>query len=1205
MAQRASHRGLSLDPLHPNIQQLVEKYENFNDNNKSQKIVQEIHGRTPWILMSSNAIVGGVDGKKYQLLGDWMATTETKMANKRVGVWHKATGDKDGTGNFMYYGGKSRLMPKAGITEFNVDSKGGLGSIRYGKIKIKAFTADDLAYIEKYYMVPGLRVLIQWGWSSWEGDVIDLWDSRYENHNGEIYLQQDILKRVVGVKSLYDNVPDEGEDKNTPGRYDAMIGVVTKFNWSIDEGGAYDIDIEVTSTNGMLLTTPMDSCTLGAQLVTTKTTYEDNYGWPFGPGDKTYSNVEGAKMIPDIEAVLFQLENSSGKGTFTMEGGDDGWLDFDGSSETWNSVMKILNTEYAKGAFFGYGHKKKSKLGDAYRTPQSTTVKHHFRPILTKEAAKQGSKGWGKMVGNADRTIIRGPHYAREHQHSWSGYYYGFQGTISDTEIGEIQSLWGALKLETWVSWRFIEDVLLNFIAIPKNGDGLPVVGINSTHEVLADEFGYNGWSAETSKIFTIDKSMQRKRYLSNQCLNHPHLRSVNPEVCFLPGQQGFPCKYGDLKSTISEWADGRLKDFYNVNDLSYWAANFGNKHHGIPSDVDGSGFYQKNNFAAYATGGPSFLKWASEKDVVDTFATNKEHTAGYIRNIMVNTKFIAETYRNNPSMQGFINGLLEGINKACGEPWEFVLRANPNDNGLLQVTDNNIAEGLAKAKAKGLKVYQLKSNNVKSIITNVQITSKLPDAMKNAAFSGMCAAEPSESSNPDNIIFRMYGAGIEDRFTKYAKKERLKQSGADEEELKKKKAALEKIEKYDKQGGPRSAKEISDYKAQAKILGYNAAFPPDLKRKVFSYAYWYSVATGKQSDRTAAQDAQKEYLKDVLLSGEDQGLQTAMLPIELSFDMLGMSGFWMGNAITLASNSQGGLLPDRYAGTTIFQVSKVNHKVGRESWKTSVECMMRQTNEAIPKSSKPIIKVDPTSASGGGSYSQPGDYKPPAAKGEASEYLNYDSVAATYKKLGYVHHEDGKLNLTGIRIANLARSGVGSKKGSTGYLDYFCMTYKDGSQKVFEAYPCTTVPGTSVLTRVNSGNPTKAWAILKPGFYKSWYHGTHKSSPPNYRAGTQARGNVSVYRDGNRDLVHDLVSNSVQTGYYGINIHRSHESKAAWRVGNYSWGCQVFLNNGDFQRMRAQISRNPIYPRKKSKGYEEINYALIDEGDMILKKDL
>ena len=166
-------------------------------------------------------------------------------------------------------------------------------------------------------------------------------------------------------------------------------------------------------------------------------------------------------------------------------------------------------------------------------------------------------------------------------------------------------------------------------------------------------------------------------------------------------------------------------------------------------------------------------------------------------------------------------------------------------------------------------------------------------------------------------------------------------------------------------------------------------------------------------------------------------------------------------------------------------------------------------------------------------------------------------------------------------------------------------MTYKDGGQKVFEAYPCTTVPGTSVLTRVNKGNPTKAWAILKPGFYKSWYHGTHKSSPPNYRAGTQARGSVSVYRDGNRDLVHDLVSSSVQTGYYGINIHRSHESRAAWRVGNYSWGCQVFLNNGDFQRMRAQISRNPIYPKKKSKGYEEINYALIDEGDMILKKDL
>ena len=1205
---RASHRGLSLDPLHPNIQQLVEKYENFNDNNKTQKIVQEIHGRTPWIIVSSNALVGGVDGKKYQLLGDWMATTDSKLANKRVGVWHKATGDVDGTGNYMYYGGKSRLMPKAGITEFNVDSKGGLGSIRYGKIKMKAYTSDDLAYIEKYYMVPGMRVLIQWGWSSWDGDIIDLWDSKYQHHNGELDLQQDIVNRVIGVSKPFEAVPDEGTDKNSPGRYDAMLGLVTKFNWSIDEGGAYDIDIEVTSTNGMLLTAPMDSMILGAQLVTAKEVYEDNYGWPFGPGDKTTNfDRDQTKPIPDIEAVLFQLENSSGKGVFVGEGGDDGLFDFDGSSVKRTTTMEILNKEAANSKYFAYGKTYSSKFGTDTPMPQDDSVKQYFRPITTYHAG--GKSSWqGIKDSGGDRTIVRGPQYGVEIKQSFQGYYHGFQGMISDTTIDKIQTPLDAKKPATWVSWRWIEDILLNFIAIPKNGDGLPVVGINSTHEVLPDEYGYNGWAEATSKVYSIPKGQRRKRYVSNMCVNHPHLRSTNPEVCILPGQQGWVVKGQDMWDIVSEWAEGATDKWKQPVDFTFWAANFGGYSSGIPSDVGEEKFnwpMGKNYLNLGYTGGPSFLQWASDNGIADTFATSKDHTAGYIRNIMVNTKFIAETYRQNNTFQGFVEGLLAGINKACGDVWDFSLKANPNDNGLIQVTDNNIAEGLAKAKAKGMSVYALKSNNVKSIINNVQVTSKLPDSLKNAAFSGMCAAEPNDSNNEDNILFRMYGTGVEDRFTKYAKKERLKQTGASEEELKKKKDAQKKIEKYDKQGGPKSVKEMNDYKEQALILGYNASFPPNMKRKIWAYSYWYAVSTGKQQDRTTAADALKEYIKDIMLAGEDQGLQTAMLPIELSFDMLGLSGFWMGNAITLASNSQGGLLPDRYAGQTLFQVSKVNHKVGRESWTTNVECMMRQTNEAIPKQSKAIIEIDKSSAMGGGSYNQPGDYKPPAPKGEASEYLNYDSVQATYKKLGYTHHEDGKLNLTGIRIANLARSGVGSKKGSTGYLDYFCMTYKDGNQKVFEAYPCTTVPGTSVLERVNTGNPTKAWAILKPGFYKSWYHGFHKSKPPNYRAGTQARGKVSVYRDGNRDLVHDLVSDSVQTGYYGINIHRSHASNKAWRVGNYSWGCQVFLNNGDFQRMRAQISRNPIYPDKKSKGYEEINYALIDEGDMILKKDI
>jgi hypothetical protein len=537
---------------------------------------------------------------------------------------------------------------------------------------------------------------------------------------------------------------------------------------------------------------------------------------------------------------------------------------------------------------------------------------------------------------------------------------------------------------------------------------------------------------------------------------------------------------------------------------------------------------------------------------------------------------------------------------------WDFVIKANPNDNGLIQVTDNNVAEGLLKAKAQGLKVYQLKSNNVKSIITNVSINSKLPDAIKNAAFAAMSATEPEATTNEDNVLFRMYGTGVEDRFTQYAKKAfTAANEEADEELAEKKKKAQKKIDKYEKRiaktvTGMLPWDDMKDYWNQKAIVDENFSISPDEKYKMYAYSYWYSITTGKSADRRTCADNQKDYLKDIIITGKDQGLQTAMLPIDLTFDILGLSGFWMGNAITLASMSDGGLLPDRYAGQTLFQVSKVNHKIDRSTWKTSVECMMRQTNESIPKKSNRVINID-TKEAQSSAYNQPGDYEPPKPKGEAEDYLNYDSLKATYEKLGYTFRENGQVNSAGIRIANLARSGVGSSKGNAGWIDWFCMAYKDESgKKVFETYPCTTVPGTSELKKVNKGHSSGAWAILKPGFYTSHIHAWHPRSEPNYRGGSQQIGNVSVYRDGNRDLVHDLSSTSLMTGYFGINIHRSHATGKAWRVGNYSWGCQVFLSNASYQRWLAQLHRNPKHAKKTQ--YEVIEYALIDEGDMEIK---
>ena len=130
MANTTSHRGLALDPLHPNISQLVDKYESVWGNNRTSDITKEVHGRTPWITVSSNALVGGINGKEYELKGDWEAHSNfAMMADKRVGV--APSGNTDS--KYIYYGGSDRYLPKAGVKSFDVDAKGGLGSIRYGE----------------------------------------------------------------------------------------------------------------------------------------------------------------------------------------------------------------------------------------------------------------------------------------------------------------------------------------------------------------------------------------------------------------------------------------------------------------------------------------------------------------------------------------------------------------------------------------------------------------------------------------------------------------------------------------------------------------------------------------------------------------------------------------------------------------------------------------------------------------------------------------------------------------------------------------------------------------------------------------------------------------------------------------------------------------------------------------------------------------
>ena len=185
--------------------------------------------------------------------------------------------------------------------------------------------------------------------------------------------------------------------------------------------------------------------------------------------------------------------------------------------------------------------------------------------------------------------------------------------------------------------------------------------------------------------------------------------------------------------------------------------------------------------------------------------------------------------------------------------------------------------------------------------------------------------------------------------------------------------------------------------------------------------------------------------------------------------------------------------------------------------------------------------------------------------------------VRSTLLRLNYGFWENGNYNLNII--------GVRKEKGSMDvYDDWIMCIYKRDGIWCMDEWTATVDPGKYWVK--NFDNPNGV-AYLVPGQYRSaWSIGKHRGK---YDALVQVKP-VQVYRDNNKDEVVDLNPTTIDTGIFGINIHRSHETALMTSVDQWSAGCQVFQRPEDFAKFMelARLSAS-LYGNK-------FTYTLIDE---------
>lgn len=188
------------------------------------------------------------------------------------------------------------------------------------------------------------------------------------------------------------------------------------------------------------------------------------------------------------------------------------------------------------------------------------------------------------------------------------------------------------------------------------------------------------------------------------------------------------------------------------------------------------------------------------------------------------------------------------------------------------------------------------------------------------------------------------------------------------------------------------------------------------------------------------------------------------------------------------------------------------------------------------------------------------------------------------FKEKGYAWFTKGEYNVNIIGIRSNQNNKVTNK-----YDDILVIDYNTGIGHKRQIFRITTDPG---LSYVKNSSSIKGVAILAPGQYRGTYKvDLHQGK---YKALCQRLKPVKVYRDNNKDEVYDFIPESIESGMFGINIHRSHNSITVENVNKYSAGCQVFADPKEF------VAFMRVIEKAKTIWGNSFTYTLINETDMV-----
>ncbi len=1063
--------------------------------NRTPQSIQYLNGRNAWIRMTSavNIYNGPTPAtqaqiedsgnytnalaKQYVLLGGTLNQNTvtlpsgtkidafTPKAGVGVGDSSKAYSSKTPSGKTHRLG----IRPMPGITSIDVKSLTAYGSLREVTVNFQCWDITQLEDLELLYMRPGYTVLVEWGWLPY------LW----KDNSGNTVLQRtlpepfyDILnKPATNRTEIFRELFNKS--KKSGGNYDAMYGYIKNYQWSARADGGYDCQATIISTGEIIESLKVNY--VRPDLISFNNPSFGLLNDEFNDkgnniNASTLTNFYQKNILAGIWAETSIKLLTDGFPTSDNSVFKDKYAIYPFLGITQRSSDLPIPTGYVTGSQVYITLDAAFDVINKYVIPKSSNGNQE--PLLTlslTSSAITNATGSDlycvahplQVSVNPTVCLIDSPLWADKGQVATA-----ISGSTSNPINTKIQSI--------------VDDINASLPDIGKttaNGNAARVKFANAVLRI--DTTNVQEYDIVESALQTTFKDIITNKY------------SYKVLSIVTVGAGGLSSSTTNLKNVIDHITNIRgLTVTVPTRETTSGTQGSSTTTVELTSiDITGNSFQPSSaNLVSLTTSGQSTQAIATLTAISDAlkqpFFYNGDPYSeiGIIKNIYVSVEFLYKKAldgfvesqdtkeKNEINLYNYVKSVIRDIQSALGNLTNFEIHVDPVDNNIARVIDVNYAQ---PDKAKKNKLFELQVHNLKSIVRNYSLQSKIfPNQSSLVAIGSQAKGGQLGMQNNTMIDFnrtlrdrivpeKIFGG--ENNLTVNKNNSTTPVAGN--------LAGIIKL--YSALSTPPSNNPDAP----------NSGAPTPSSTDAVNFDLLYSTAKNNLRDLIVYFQS----IPDIKSTGANRNI----IPIQFSFEMDGIGGLVIGHLFTINQD----ILPIGYKGRNLAQtVTRIGHTISNNDWVTKVEALNIVLNNKegnVEFRNLNLTDIVNQSLQGAFATNQPSSQNEPApgSEGICGDVTNR---SGKWKNLPYVQYVKTSVPLSSVinylksnttysssvKRAAYAVFKIESAGGAKGVNNNYIGLQTDGGG--FIPTDTNYVKGTT--SRVDSGGQCRAFAT-----YNTW----------------------------------------------------------------------------------------------------------------------